>query len=217
MWRLTERMVRPGLVMAWRLATSPTRTSPALEKATTEGVVRDPSALGITRGSPASRTLTTELVVPRSIPTALGMMGFLRVRGGSLVLGCRIKVERPIINSEPEISPRGSRGARTSGTGAGPPRGRFSAMAGPRGDAGRPSGTVTFLFTDVEGSTRLWARDPDAMSASLRVHDVVVRRAIEDRGGYVFTTAGDAFCAAFDRASDAVAAADAAQRRPGRG
>src|SRR5260370_24408474 len=74
-WRLTERMVRSGLVMAWRLATSPTSTSPVLEKPTTEGVVRAPSALGITVGSPASRTLTTELVVPRSIPTALAMRG----------------------------------------------------------------------------------------------------------------------------------------------
>src|SRR6188474_2763218 len=75
MWRLTERMVRSGLVIAWRLATSPTRTSPVLENATTDGVVRDPSALGITTGSPASRTETTELVVPRSMPTALGMGG----------------------------------------------------------------------------------------------------------------------------------------------
>src|SRR5712691_11311555 len=73
MWRLTERMVRSGLVMAWRLATSPTRTSPVLEKATTEGVVRAPSALGMTVGSPPASTATTELVVPRSMPTALGM------------------------------------------------------------------------------------------------------------------------------------------------
>src|SRR5579884_1826194 len=73
MLRLTERMVRSGLVMAWRLATSPTRTSPVFENPTTEGVVLDPSALGITTGSPASRADTTELVVPRSIPTALGM------------------------------------------------------------------------------------------------------------------------------------------------
>src|SRR5215216_5923154 len=73
MCRLTERTVRSGLVTACRLATSPTSTSPALEKATTDGVVRDPSALGITTGSPASSTATTELVVPRSIPTALGM------------------------------------------------------------------------------------------------------------------------------------------------
>ncbi|WCO67280.1 adenylate/guanylate cyclase domain-containing protein [Iamia majanohamensis] len=74
-----------------------------------------------------------------------------------------------------------------------------------------PSGTMTFLFTDVEGSTRLWAQDPDAMSASLRSHDEVLRTAIEGHDGYVFTTAGDAFCAAFARASDAVAAARAAQ------
>src|SRR6202035_5647134 len=73
MCRLTERMVRSGLVMAWRLATSPTSTSPDLANPTTDGVVRPPSALGMTTGSPASRTLTTELVVPRSIPTALGM------------------------------------------------------------------------------------------------------------------------------------------------
>src|ERR1700676_4019278 len=73
MCRLTDRMVRSGLVMAWRLATSPTSTSSDLEKPTTDGVVRPPSALGMTVGSPASRTLTTELVVPRSMPTALGI------------------------------------------------------------------------------------------------------------------------------------------------
>jgi len=70
---------------------------------------------------------------------------------------------------------------------------------------------VTFLFTDVVGSTRLWAADSEAMSASLLVHDAVVRGAIESAGGYVFTTAGDSFAAAFARASDAVAAAQHAQ------
>src|SRR6201989_109316 len=74
MWRLIERNVRSGLVMAWRLATSPTRTSPDFEKATTDGVVREPSALGMTTGSPPSRTATTELVVPRSIPPAWAMV-----------------------------------------------------------------------------------------------------------------------------------------------
>ena len=73
MWRFTERIVRSGLVIAWRLATSPTSTSPVLENATTDGVVREPSALGMTTGSPASRVETTELVVPRSMPTALAM------------------------------------------------------------------------------------------------------------------------------------------------
>src|SRR5579863_2492965 len=74
MWRLTDRTVRSGLVMAWRLATSPTRTSPDLEKPTTDGVVRDPSALAITVGSPPSSTATQELVVPRSIPTAFAIV-----------------------------------------------------------------------------------------------------------------------------------------------
>ncbi len=72
---------------------------------------------------------------------------------------------------------------------------------------GRPSGTVTFLFTDVEGSTRLWAADAAAMSSSLLVHDSILREAIEAEGGYVFTTAGDSFASAFSKASDAVSAA----------
>jgi predicted ATPase/DNA-binding SARP family transcriptional activator len=70
---------------------------------------------------------------------------------------------------------------------------------------------VTFLFTDVEGSTRLWAADRPAMSASLELHDAILRSAIEAAGGYVFTTAGDSFAAAFRRASDAVAAAQKVQ------
>ncbi len=74
MWRLTDRMVRSTLVTAWRLATSPTSTSPFLAKATTDGVVLAPSALVMTVGSPPSRTLTTELVVPRSMPTARAMV-----------------------------------------------------------------------------------------------------------------------------------------------
>ncbi len=74
MWRFTERMVRSTFVTAWRLATSPTSTSPFLAKATTDGVVRAPSALVMTVGSPPSRTLTTELVVPRSMPTARAMV-----------------------------------------------------------------------------------------------------------------------------------------------
>src|SRR5437660_6381883 len=73
MWRLTERIVRSTLVTACRFATSPTRTSAFLANATTDGVVREPSALAMTVGSPPSRTATTELVVPRSIPTARAM------------------------------------------------------------------------------------------------------------------------------------------------
>ena len=77
--------------------------------------------------------------------------------------------------------------------------------------AGPPSGTVTFVFTDVEGSTALWQDHPQAMAAALARHDDIVRRAIERHHGYVFSTAGDAFAAAFGSATDAVAAISAAQ------
>src|SRR6476660_8881090 len=85
MWRLTERMVRSTLVTAWRLAISPTSTSPFLLNATTDGVVRPPSAFAMMVGSPPSRTATAELVVPRSIPTARAMVTLLWcwVSGGS--------------------------------------------------------------------------------------------------------------------------------------
>ena len=76
---------------------------------------------------------------------------------------------------------------------------------------GVPSGTVTFLFTDMEGSTRRWEEDPDATRVAVAKHDEVVRGAIEANRGYVFATGGDGFAAAFGRAADAVAAAQAAQ------
>ena len=69
--RLMEKTVLVGLVMAWFLATRPTKLSPAFEKPTTEGVVRAPSALAITLGSPPSMMAMQELVVPRSIPNTL--------------------------------------------------------------------------------------------------------------------------------------------------
>ena len=75
-----------------------------------------------------------------------------------------------------------------------------------------PTGTVTLLFTDIEGSTRLWDQHPDAMSTALRRHDALMRTAIESSGGHVFKTVGDAFCAAFASATEAVVAAGAAQR-----
>src|SRR3954467_10345922 len=73
MCRLTLRMVRSTLVTAWFLADWPTRTSPFLAKATTEGVVRDPSEFAMTVGSPPSRTGTTGLGGPRAIPTPRAM------------------------------------------------------------------------------------------------------------------------------------------------
>ena len=71
--------------------------------------------------------------------------------------------------------------------------------------------TLTFLFSDIEGSTPLWEAQPDAMSAALAWHDTLVRQAIEGAGGLVFKTAGDAFYAVFDRPGDALGAAVTAQ------
>jgi class 3 adenylate cyclase len=79
--------------------------------------------------------------------------------------------------------------------------------------SGAPSGTVTLLFTDVEGSTRLWEAERDAMAAALRRHDEILRDAIEQVGGYVFKTVGDSFCAAFSTARAGLDAALAAQRK----
>ncbi len=74
-----------------------------------------------------------------------------------------------------------------------------------------PSGTVTLVFTDVQGSTRLWEAEPAAMAEALRRHDELLRTAIEQASGYVFKTVGDAFCAAFETAQQAVSAVLAAQ------
>src|SRR5213592_4262067 len=82
----------------------------------------------------------------------------------------------------------------------------------PRTTTRMPKGTVTFLFTDIEGSTRLWEQHPRAMQVALARHDTLLREAIEDHGGYVFKTVGDAFCAAFSTAPEALSAALAAQR-----
>ncbi|MFN8496646.1 MAG: adenylate/guanylate cyclase domain-containing protein [Anaerolineae bacterium] len=76
----------------------------------------------------------------------------------------------------------------------------------------QPSGTVTFLFTDIEGSTQLWESFPQAMQAALARHDALLQQTIESHSGYVFKTVGDAFCAAFATAPDGLRAALDAQR-----
>jgi predicted ATPase len=70
---------------------------------------------------------------------------------------------------------------------------------------------VTFLFTDIEESTRRWEEMPEPMRDALARHDQILRSSIERHGGYVFATGGDGFAAAFGRAGDAVAAAVEAQ------
>ena len=76
MRRLTAKMVRSGLVTAWRLAGWPTRRSPSSVKATIDGVVRPPSEFSMTLGFLPSMTATHELVVPRSIPMTLAICVF---------------------------------------------------------------------------------------------------------------------------------------------
>src|SRR6202521_2057132 len=75
-----------------------------------------------------------------------------------------------------------------------------------------PTGTVTFLFTDVEGSTTLWEQHPDAMQAALARHDTLLRHAIESSDGCIVKTMGDGVYAVFAAATDALAACLAAQR-----
>jgi predicted ATPase/class 3 adenylate cyclase/Tfp pilus assembly protein PilF len=75
-----------------------------------------------------------------------------------------------------------------------------------------PSGTVTFLFTDIEGSTALWEQHPEAMGVALAQHDALLRQAIESRGGCIVKSTGDGVHAAFAGAPDALAAGVAAQR-----
>src|ERR1700752_319213 len=75
-----------------------------------------------------------------------------------------------------------------------------------------PSGVVTFLFTDVEGSTRRWETDADGMRKALAAHDEGLRAAIKAHGGFMFKHTGDGVCAAFASPTSAVDAAVAAQR-----
>jgi predicted ATPase/class 3 adenylate cyclase len=78
-----------------------------------------------------------------------------------------------------------------------------------------PTGTVTFLFTDVEGSTRLWEQHPEAMRTALARHDALLTEAIEQYGGLIVRSRGegDSFFAVFTRATDALAAALSIQQR----
>src|SRR5271163_3077758 len=78
--------------------------------------------------------------------------------------------------------------------------------------AAAPSGVVTFLFTDVEGSTRRWEADADGMRVALAAHDELLRAAIEGHGGWLFKHTGDGICAAFASPRSAIDAAVTAQR-----
>jgi len=71
--------------------------------------------------------------------------------------------------------------------------------------------TITFLFTDIEGSTSLWERDPEAMHIALELHNAILREAIGAHAGRVFKIVGDSFQAAFALPAQALKAAVAAQ------
>lgn len=75
-----------------------------------------------------------------------------------------------------------------------------------------PTGTVTFLFTDIEGSTKLAQEYPDAWEAARARHHAILQAAITEHGGFVFQIVGDSFCAAFGSAPEAVLAATESQR-----
>lgn len=78
-----------------------------------------------------------------------------------------------------------------------------------------PSGTVTFLFSDIEGSTERWERHRAEMQSAVHRHEDIIRTGIAAHDGYVFKTVGDAFCATFRTAPEAIAAALDAQRALG--
>ena len=81
----------------------------------------------------------------------------------------------------------------------------------PIGSARLPTGIVTFLFTDIEGSTQLWEQYPQGMALAHARHDQILREAIESNNGHVFQVIGDEFCAAFDTAEMALRAAAKSQ------
>jgi len=76
-----------------------------------------------------------------------------------------------------------------------------------------PTGTVTFLFTDIEGSVDLWEHHPPQMQTAFSRHEAILRQVITEQGGYAYKMIGDAFQVAFDTASKGLCAALEAQRR----
>ncbi|HQX16448.1 MAG TPA: adenylate/guanylate cyclase domain-containing protein, partial [Anaerolineales bacterium] len=74
-----------------------------------------------------------------------------------------------------------------------------------------PTGTVTFLFTDIEGSTKLWEEFPEAMKSALAKHDAILKETVESNHGQIVKTTGDGIHAVFTTAIDAINAAITAQ------
>src|SRR5262245_47598178 len=85
----------------------------------------------------------------------------------------------------------------------------------PVGQSGQhlPTGTVTFLFTDIEGSTQLWENHPEEMKSALAEHDSILKQAVESKHGQVIKMTGDGIHAVFSTALDALDAAITAQQK----
>ena len=79
-----------------------------------------------------------------------------------------------------------------------------------------PSGLVTFLFTDIEGSTRLSQDFPEKLQAALERHNQILKEALESNSGFIYDMIGDSFYCAFEKSIDAVNAAVAIQKELGK-
>jgi predicted ATPase/class 3 adenylate cyclase len=112
-----------------------------------------------------------------------------------------VALDQAILEQSPELEWPGLEPAKQVGP-----------TARPSPDPGVPTGIVTLLFTDIEGSSRLWEEHPSSMPEALARHDELIRMTVGEHSGHVFKTVGDAFCVAFTSASDAVLAAAALQR-----
>jgi len=88
-----------------------------------------------------------------------------------------------------------------------------AATKGDRALVEQPTGTVTFLFTEIADARRRWGEAPTEMTEALRAHDAIVRSTIERHGGYVFGTGGDGMRAVFSTPAEAAAAASESQER----
>ena len=106
MKRLIEKMVFCGFVTCWRFAGAPTSRWPSFVNATTDGVVRPPSAFGITVGSPPSSTAIAELVVPRSMPIVFAMLSISFVVRKSQSDGSKLRRNRAAVGSASTIPAR---------------------------------------------------------------------------------------------------------------
>ena len=146
-------------------------------------------------GSPAINTGSN----PLGIVNDQRGTGFPRVSGGAADMGA-------YESSSDRGHPRSS-GAHFTGDDL-----DIQMSANAREQSPLPTGTVTFLFTDIEGSTALWEQYPDAMQIALARHDALLRRAIDRSLGHIVKTTGDGVFAVFGSAADALAACLVAQR-----